>query len=90
MHDFWAMLRNTTFACKSWSDYQLASYVFFFLKNKIGRILYPTRAGRKYREISRKIGKNTDKYRNIGDIFENYRNFRRPIIGDEYCVGAGG
>ena len=45
--------------------------------------------GRKCREISRKIGKipiNTE----ISAIFsKNYRNFRRPIIGDEYCVGAG-
>ncbi|CBI35323.3 unnamed protein product, partial [Vitis vinifera] len=26
---------------------------------------------------------------NIGKFPENYRNFLRPIIGDEYCVGAG-
>ena len=31
--------------------------------------------GRKYREISRKIGKNTDKYRNIGDIFEKLSKY---------------
>ena len=32
----------------------------------------------KYGEISRKIGKNTDKYRHIGDISENYREkYRR-------------
>ena len=35
--------------------------------------------GRKYREIFRKIGKNIDNGRNIGDIFESYRNFYRPI-----------
>ena len=43
------------------SDYQIASYVFFLLKKKLDRfcILCAGWTGRKYREISQKIGKNT-------------------------------
>ena len=65
--------KSTTFACKSWSDYQTASYLFFFkIKKKMDRfcILCVSWIGKKYRGISQKIGKNTDKYRNIGDISE--------------------
>ena len=51
------------------------SYIFFLKKLDRFCILCVGWAGRKYREISQKISKNTDKYRNIGDIFEKLRNF---------------
>ena len=55
------------------NHYQIASYVLFFLKKKKWTdFVSCARAGLVYREVSRKIGKNTD-------IFENYRNFRRLI-----------
>ena len=65
-------MKNTTFACKSWSDYQIASSVF--LKKNWTDFVSCARAGL--------VG-------NIRKFPEIYRNFLRPVIGDEYCVGAG-
>ena len=67
---------------------QIAPYVYYLFL-KWTDFVFCAWTGRKYREIPRKIGKNTDKHRNIGDIQKNYRNFRRPIIGDEHRVVAG-
>ena len=46
-------------------------------KKKLDRfcILCGDWTGRKYWEISQKIGKNTDKYKNIGDIFEKLSKY---------------
>ena len=68
MHDFWARLKNKTFACKSWSDYQITSYVL----KKIC-ILCAGWTGRKYWELQKRAS-HTRVYMYIRGCLDSLEN----------------